>query len=367
MVLKTHCELPEHGIFISPQGYVTSCCVSMQDPFGNVNIDNPTNIWSNTTAINFRNKFAAGDLPTSCDLCVKNNEAIRPNKSKKIKELKKPGDKIVHADITLGNVCQLTCTMCGPTWSHTWAKLKNEQNKIWHMSKEKMYELLETIKGVKDIEIKGGEPFFMPYFSEFINELHKQNPDVRINILTNGLHINPSHIEQLKKLKHVHIGFSAEATGDLYQYIRGGRYTFDNVLDNIKILKEELGFNSIHLSSVLSFYNITKWVEQHEEIQYKLKNDLNLTVNYSCNLVEYPLDQNVFLAKRSIREQWLKDLHNSKINLDFKDYMHLIDDRIVDISRDAIMASIKYYNGMRGIELDNIVPNLLDTLDERYV
>lgn len=367
MVLKTKCELPNHGIFISPQGIVTSCCVSMQNPFGDMNKEECSKIWNNNTAKQFRNDFSSGNIPVSCSLCVKNNHNIRISKSKRINELKTKNSKIVHADITLGNMCQLTCTMCGPTWSHTWAKLQADPSKIWYLSKEKMYEILDTIKGVKDVEIKGGEPFFMPYFDEFINELHKQNPDVTVNILTNGLHINANHIEQLKKLDRVNIGVSAEATGDLYQYIRGGKYNFSQVLENIKILKKELNLSHLHLSSTLSFYNITKWVQQHEEIQNILHSKFNLKVKYSCNVVEEPIDQSIYLTSRTVRKQWLNDLKNSSINLNSKNYKHILEDRPVDITREKIISKIKYYDKIRSMQLEKIVPNVLDTLDEKYI
>ena len=365
MVLKVDCELPDHGIFVNPQGIITSCCVSMQNPFGDFNTDSSSAIWTNETARTFRKDFHSGNLPKSCKRCIKNKESLRGNKSKIIKDLKTKESKIVHADITLGNVCQLSCTMCGPTWSHTWAKIKNEAHRSWHMSKEKMYELLDTIEGVKYVEIKGGEPFLMPYFDEFISELHRQNPDVKVQLLTNGLHINKQHIKQLKKLKDIDIGFSAEASGDLYRYIRGGSYKFNDVLENIKILKSELDLKNVHLSSILSFYNITKWVEQHTEIQQRL-NDLGLKTFYSCNTVKDPLDQSVYLTKPRIRRKWLNDLGKSDINLNKRNYNYLRKDKQVDISRDQIINSIKYYDNLRNMSLISIVPNLLDTLDERY-
>jgi MoaA/NifB/PqqE/SkfB family radical SAM enzyme len=354
------CSLVDNGIFINPQGIVTACCVSMQDPFGDCNEQSIAEIWNGPVATKFRKDFHKGNLPISCHECINlNNFAIRKHKTQKIDNLKQENDTIVHADITLGNICQLSCTMCGPTFSHTWAKIKNQPNRVWHMSETQIDDLLENLQTVKDIEIKGGDPFNMPHFDYFIDKIVSINPEVNLTTLTSGVYMSDHHIEKLKKLENFQLGISVEATGELYKYIRGGSHSFDTVVDNLKKAKDKgLIKDFLHISSTLSLYNITSWTKQHIEIVSTLKQKVGIKdIKLSLNLVEDPQNQSVYAAKQEIRENWIKQNNNLKL-INTKDYLHILDDRKLSITPKEIMHNIHYNDMRRGMLLEQIVPEI---------
>lgn len=364
-----NCLLPDHGVFISPEGYLTSCCVSMHDRFGNVKDQHPIEIFNGPIATKFREDFRQGNLPYSCDQCInKEHYNLRTAKTNIIAQEKNSESKIIYADITLGNICQLSCVMCNETFSHTWAKLKNRPEKIWSVTKDKMSEILEMLNGVSHIEIKGGDPFNMPYFKEFLDKLYSMNPDVHLLFLTSGVYIDDFHVESLKKFKNFNIGISLEADGLLYQYIRGGSHTTDTVFDNLKKChSNKLLMDGFYISSVLSFYNIDTWVNDHVNIANRFYNEFGFKPGIALNVVLYPEHQSAYLASHAVREKFYNDLLASDLNINKESYQHILEDRLVEnITSKDVKREIEYYDKMRGLRLLDLKPHLFDNLDLKY-
>lgn len=365
-----NCLLPEHGVFISPEGYLTACCVSMDDRFGNVKDQHPIDIFNGPIAKKFREDFKSGNLPTSCDKCInKEHYNLRTSKTRIIKQQLKVDSTIIYADITLGNICKLSCVMCNETFSHTWAKIKNNTNKIWHVSLDKMNEILSILKGVTHVEIKGGDPFNMPHFKKFLDGLYEINPGINILFLTSGVYIEDNHIESLKKFKNFNIGISLEADGKLYQYIRGGNYSLDDVFFNLeKCRVNNILMNGFYFSSVLSFYNIDTWVYDHVTISERFYKKFNFYPNMSLNIVLDPAHQSAYLTKHSVREKFYNDLLSSNLEINKESYSHILENRIVqNVDFTMIKNQIEYYDNLRGFKLLDLKPNLLENLDSRYL
>lgn len=363
-----NCLLPKHGVFISPEGFLTACCVSMHDRFGNVKDEHPIKIYNGEIALKFREDFDSGNLPYSCDQCINQEHyTLRTEKTKAISEVLNEKSKIVYADITLGNICQLNCVMCNETFSHSWAKIKNRPEKIWHVSKEKMFEILELLKGVNYIEIKGGDPFNMPYFRDFLESLYELNPLVNLLFLTSGVYINDSHIEILKQFKNFNIGVSLEANNKLYQYIRGGYHTIDTVFSNLQKCKENnLIMDVFYISSTLSLYNIDSWVEDHINISNRFENLFGFFPKLALNIVLEPKHQSAFLASAYIRKKFYQDLLDSDLKLDKQSFKHILEDRTIETNFQEIIKEIKFYNSIRGMDLLKIKPELINNIDDKY-
>lgn len=365
--MNKECLLPDHGVFISPEGFVTSCCVSMHDRFGNVKNEHPITIFKNSIATKFRSDFSAGSLPYSCNICINHdNYQLRVEKTKVIQQAKIPDSGIVYADITLGNICQLSCVMCNEVFSHTWAKLVNKPEAIWYASKEKMNEILEMLVGVSYLEIKGGDPFNMPYFEDFLNKLYDINQDVSLLMLTSGVVISDNHLTKLQKFKNFNIGVSLEATGELYKYIRGGHHTIDDVFENLSRVNSYNLLDGFYFSSTLSFYNIDSWVKDHIEISNRFESMFGYKPRFSLNFVTAPEHQSVYLATTKVREQFYKDLLSSNLNIETQFFSHVVEDRIVNTSYNEIINKIAYYDSIRAVPLKIIKPNLMDNLSPVY-
>lgn len=364
-----HCLLPDHGVFISPEGFLTACCVSMENKFGNVKNQHPIEIFNGVTAKKFRQDFKNGNLPSSCNKCINQEHYnLRTAKTKIIQEKLTQDSKIIYADITLGNICKLNCVMCNETFSHTWAKIKNNTDKIWHVDIDKMNEILEMLSTVTHIEIKGGDPFNMPHFKKFLDRLYEINPTANLLFLTSGVYIDDFHIESLKRFKNFNIGISLEADGLLYQYIRGGSYTIDNVFSNLeKCQQNNLLMHGFYISSVLSFYNIDTWVKDHVNIVNKFYKKFNFYPNIELNIVLHPEHQNAYLSKHSVREKFYQDLLASNLKINKESYAHILEDRFVpDVDINLIINRIEYYDKLRGYNLLDLKPALLDNLDKKY-
>ena len=90
--------------------------------------------------------------------------------------------------------------------------------------------------------------------------------DVELFYTTNGTVVNPKILNLLKQFKRVSICFSIEGTGELYSYIRGGKYTLEDFektlamyseLDNVQIM------SNVTLQNY-NVFNFTTYISLHE-------------------------------------------------------------------------------------------------------
>ena len=147
--------------------------------------------------------------------------------------------------MSLGNECNLACKMCGPTASSKIAvqmlrdKTYNGPVRMnWTTNQEAWDMVVNYIcntKTLKFVHIIGGEPLLNPKFEELVDRLIAAGKtDIYFGFTTNGTTVNVPLIEKLNAFRHVDIGISIEAIGDLNNAIRDGSTT-QTVLDNIDI------------------------------------------------------------------------------------------------------------------------------------
>ena len=147
--------------------------------------------------------------------------------------------------MSLGNECNLACKMCGPTASSKIAvqmfrdKTYNGPVRMnWTTDQEAWDMVVNYIcntKILKFVHIIGGEPLMNPRFEELIDRLiDAGKTDIYFGFTTNGTTVNVPLIEKLNVFRHVDIGISIEAVGELNDAIRDGSTT-QTVLDNIDI------------------------------------------------------------------------------------------------------------------------------------
>lgn len=145
--------------------------------------------------------------------------------------------------MSLGNECNLACKMCGPTASSRIA-VKEIQSGTYHgparmnwtTDQEAWDDVVDFIcntQVLKFVHIIGGEPLMNPRFEELVDRLIAAGKtDIYFGFTTNGTTVNIPLIEKLNAFRHVDIGVSIEAVGELNDAIRDGSTT-ETVLNNI--------------------------------------------------------------------------------------------------------------------------------------
>lgn len=377
------CILPEGSIYVQTTGRITPCCLlnDADDEVGNLSKDTLSSAFYGKEYSTFRNDHKENKLSAGCaKQCVTDvhNVVHKQSRSHRITEYQNEkqdyDSKIITADLSFGNVCNLSCTFCGPSWSSSWAKLYNEHrnlktNTVWpiyHFDKAKLMSMADDLKDARFISVKGGEPFNIPHIDEFLNKLADINPNITIDILTNGTEISDKHFKALQKFKEFNLAVSTEATGELYRYLRGGKYTWSNVLDNIKSAKTA-GAKSIGIASIILSFNYKQWARDMLEIQNDVR-ALNFDYTHlSAQICKDPMEQSLFVLKQSAREELVNNIKSyvaQGLDIEGVDEMYdvITKNNRVNITVDRILENISIYNNIRNMNLFSIVDDFTEDL-----
>ena len=160
-------------------------------------------------------------------------------------------------DLRVSNNCNLSCIMCGPHYSSTWAKEMGRENT--HLLYEPDVEITpETYK----IQLAGGEPFMIKKFARMLENI--TNTDCEIIVNTNATIVTKPLFDQLKRFKNVWIVLSIDGYGELNDRIRRGS-DWNTVVKNTKMFIDN-GFNVLvntvlQRDNVNHLYELGCWLE----------------------------------------------------------------------------------------------------------
>lgn len=154
-------------------------------------------------------------------------------------------------DLRISNNCNLSCIMCGPQYSSTWAEQQGEENK--HL----LYEPdIEINRNTYKIQLAGGEPFMIKKFARMLEKI--DNTDCEIVVNTNATIITKPLLNQIKRFKQVWIVLSIDGHGELNNSIRRGS-NWETIVKNIQVFKEN-NFNLL-VNTVLQKDNVNNLYE----------------------------------------------------------------------------------------------------------
>jgi radical SAM protein with 4Fe4S-binding SPASM domain len=340
MKSENFCYMPWHGLAVAANGDIKPCC-QWKDNLGKVdNVNIVDTFKNNHKIIKLRQDFLNGERPESCRSCWERENQIGESRrkwfaSKFIKtvpidyEYKDQLDDLVwtQVDINLSNVCNLKCRMCGAWASHSWfeeeiqlAKISKSFQKESNENKLKIRQhelndlksLLPYFKNMTRIDFKGGEPMMAKSHIEFLELLidQKLNDNIILQYTTNGTVINPKILKTLSHFKKVRLMFSIEGTGKLYSYIRGGKYTIQQLEENLAMYNSlsniDIGFNvTIQAYNLLNlkdlYFLLESWAHKYSNVSNK---DAFTTI---CNSPAY---LSPFVLPTNLRELAKENLKN---------------------------------------------------------
>jgi len=277
---KPSCWFAYKGLSVDSTGNLNPCGHSTYK-FGKFTDYNSLNV-DRTNAI----KDFDQHVPKGCISCT--NREVRNEQSRRLYHYdwfsQQVNFDIEFLDIDIGNLCNLKCRMCNPGQSSSWIKdrhLKDkvdftlddfDNNKILDNINGDMIKFLSSLDSLRYIIIKGGEPFMHPRFFEFIECIPNKH-NVTLQIITNGTHkLTKDEKALFAKFDKLNIFFSVESDGEMYQYIRGGKFTFEESLDNWKSYKtfpnaNEIGW--IYTANIYGIYNF-------DSLQSKIEHAIDL-------------------------------------------------------------------------------------------
>lgn len=391
---ESFCKMPWHGLAISANDNIKPCC-QFKGSLGTASKDNIIDSFiNNEKIIKIRNQFLKGEKPEECSSCWEREELIGNSRrqwfNKKFtngipsdydydQPLTKEKLFWTQMDVNLSNVCNLKCRMCGSWASNQWfeedlmlAKINPKFEKENNPEKQVIVQqelsgLLETIRHMKHIQridFKGGEPMMaknhVPYLEELIK--YGKNEFITLQYTTNGTIVNPKILSMLEKFKNVRLMFSVEGTDELYSYIRGGKFTIDELENVIGMYNElpnvEIGFNvTMQAYNLLNLKSLHKKLRSWEEKFEKVS--ASNAFETICNSPMY-LSPNVLPDKlRNIAIDELKDI---------PEFETISKSLVTDSTHTTHWETFKQFtvelDKIRGENVLNVIPELKDYWNE---
>ena len=288
------CYMPWHAITLTANGDIKPCCqFSNKGRLPNTEHETIMENFNSERMQDLRKQFLKGEQPSACNSCWEREDLVGQSRrlwfNKKFMKsdaafingdipdtYKVPEPKLYQADINLSNVCNLKCRMCGSWASNSWfeeelalAKIDKRYEKnsnpvpLQQYGLEDLRNMLPHLKDVKRIDFKGGEPMMAKHHNQFLQWLIDEDmTDIELFYTTNGTVQNPKILNLLSHFKRVSICFSIEGTGDLYRYIRGGKYQIEDFEKTLAVY-DKLENVQIMFNVTLQNYNIFNLPELH--------------------------------------------------------------------------------------------------------
>lgn len=224
----------------------------------------------------------------------------------KILGAKEKHEELLNIEISVGNLCNLSCLMCSEKDSsvilaeNIKLKINQVNQKDFKWSEENFVNLSKNLKlKPKLINLRGGEPF---YNKKIFDLLDSFDPDdikhTIIHITTNGTVWTQEWARVLSRFKLVRLMFSVDATGDLYNYIRYPG-NFETVEKNIKdIVKYKnikplihacvQNLNILHLGTLIQWAaDLDIYLEFEPVVSPRFLNFTNLPRHLKVQSIEY--------------------------------------------------------------------------------
>jgi radical SAM protein with 4Fe4S-binding SPASM domain len=386
---KTFCKMPWHAITITANDNIKPCC-QFRGSIGTASKDNIIdNFINNPKMQKLRDQFIYNEKPVECGSCWEREQLIGKSRRKWFDEkfsfsvpndyyqkpLTKENLKFVQMDINLSNVCNLKCRMCGSWASNQWFEedqLLSKMNTKWHregnpknqviiqQEMENLTELTPHLNTLRRIDFKGGEPMLAKSNVPFLEHLIKNgfNKDIALVYTTNGTVVNPKILQLLEKFRYVKLMFSIEGTGELYKYIRGGKYTTEELESVISMYNElpnvEIGFNvTMQAYNLLNLHELYKLL-QSWSVKYKNVDNSN-AFETICNS---PIYLSPTVMPEQLRLQAISNLANIS---DFQSLINSLNDNNDNLKHWTTFKQFtKALDRIRNEKVLDVIPELKD-------
>jgi len=289
---KTFCILPWTHFFHDATGKVSPCCNAncsrtdgdQTSDYGNMrDYDTHMDIMNQDNFNTLRLNMLEGKETTECQPCYDiekhGGKSFRQSKNTmldqmitmdEIEEMTNPDGSLKdfnmrYWDIRFSNVCNLSCRMCGPEYSHTWAKEVDKRFNGKHIVKahesEEWSDMISKygpLDELYDIYFAGGEVMFQKEHWQMLDHLIDiGKTDVMVMYVTNLTKLDYDGyklLDYVPKFRDVTFTVSMDGTGDLLEYIRWGS-KWDQIVKNLDTVNN---LPNVHLrvNHVTMWYNV---------------------------------------------------------------------------------------------------------------
>lgn len=320
----TQCVNAYMNLSVHPNGIVKPCCMSRK----NFITDNKNQtlesakimeFWQGRDRQNFIQRLEQGELVSECSSCWieekagKQSKRLRDNQRWGLDNFNSQSQPTV-LDISMDNLCNLRCRICGPENSSQWVaeeskRLGDKMPKMFKVSSQ-WHELIDFSDSIQHIDFSGGEPFYIDGHWQLLKELVSKgrSRDISLHYNTNGTIFPTEHVDLLNQFKSVDIQISTDGIERKFEYMRHPAVWAEHI-NNIEQFKNQPWRLGVCFS--LSVFNINDVFETYEF--YK-----SLGLSFYLNIVHG--QHSVQIIPRDLRNQLVRKIEACHSKQDQKDW-----------------------------------------------
>ena len=325
MISPTFCAAPWTVHCVNASGTAGMCCLNHRVT---VPVDQHKQLLSSQSLHDIKLGMLAGEHIDGCEKCY-SNELLGIYSLRKMyndltgqvldqSRLAEPGyENRVWYDLSLSNLCNQKCRICGQYNSTAWHKdamamadLPWAHQNTYHLDSvlienhSAIDHILASMQASKDefkIELKGGEPLYLDTSLRLLEEMIKLGLNDRtreLRIMTNGTQYDHRVMQLLELFPSINMSFSIDAIGKLHEYTRGTSITWDQCrrswqqlikLPNISKFRVS---NTIYAYTILRVPELIDWVHSEFGKQTSMSHSMLHKPKYlRANLVPHHLRQ----------------------------------------------------------------------------
>ena len=276
---KKCCLAPYSTINFDTMGYMRVCCYNSEFIMGTYPEKTLKEAWDSDIRKEFIKKLTNLDFSMGCFLCKKQiiEDDIENSLFSEFDEYEEEisNEYPIVFNFDFGTICNYECIMCGGKWSSSIRKNREKLPPIKSPYDDLFIEQLkEFIPKLKVCNFLGGEPFLNPIYYKILDLILSINPNIRVNITTNGSIFNSRIKEYFKNFPNLNITVSLDSlNNETYNKIRKNG-NFNIVMSNIEEFKKYNVFKGIAFCPMIQ--NI---YELPDIVLYCIKNDIFLGIN----------------------------------------------------------------------------------------
>lgn len=364
-----HCIYPWINLRISTTGDISPCCYYdgyLQDDQGNdlnINNNNLEEIYLSPAMKSLRDQLRTHQKPTGCKNCwareKDNLPSMRQNGKNKFKEIyykvnwnAEDINNLQLFDLNLGNLCNLSCRICGPLSSVEIGKqelsagrlaeqdfIKIQKSVQWEDTDQFWHQMEGLIQNIKYLDLYGGETMMSKKHFNFLRKLINAgvSKDIRLFYNTNGTFYSDRFFDLWNNFKSVTVNISVDDIKQRFEYQRNGgdwKVLEENVNKFKNRISDNFNIEIFPTVSIQNVYYMPELVQWTESLGLPIYFNMLLGPDFlSVDLLPAPARLAV-IDKLSSRKDHpliaklinkLKNINYTGNNKEFFDYMKQLD------------------------------------------
>lgn len=251
--------------------------------------------------------------------------------------------------------CNLRCPYC---------YIGENRNKN-ELSTDEWINIIKQIPNFGFISIDGGEPLIRDDFKEIFKAASKQTP-LKVNLYTNGLLINESHIDDFIQNKLLCLSVSLDGYKEIHDKNRMYNGAYDKVIENL----DRLQFKSknkhkilIDIKTIILENNLDDILKLYEVCTRKKYDFFSISVKRNNNLKQNPY------LRESLNEEFYKTEYPLELYFDMEKFRYIYKELVhmSKYSKTKLRWAPKFKPNMKGLEqIEKLFQNGNKDISELY-